>query len=343
MQEVIIPKTKRFSNELLFWAVYVKFVLAIHINMKKLLFWLLPAVAWFGCKTPQKAAYTPDQIVPTENSVLWKITGNGLKKPSYLLGTIHLIPKADFELTEATRKALDNSQRVTFEIDMKDMTNISAQMSLMMKAFMPNGTTLKTLLPEADYAFVQSKLKEKGLPGGMLERMKPMFVSMMFADGGEEGGTMNEKMTSVEMEIYRIAQRRKLESAGLETIAYQMAIFDSIPYEAQAKMLLQSLRDADAAVADDKTEGPGELEKMLEMYRKQDITAMQSMISTDDSGMSAYEDILLGKRNRNWISVMGRMMREKPTLFAVGAGHLGGKGGVIALLRTAGYRVDAAQ
>ena len=57
--------------------------------------------------------------------------------------------------------------------------------------------------------------------------------------------------------------------------------------------------------------------------------------------MGEYEDVLLGKRNRNWIPIMARLMNEQPTFFAVGAGHLGGKGGVIALLRAEGYVVEA--
>ena len=59
--------------------------------------------------------------------------------------------------------------------------------------------------------------------------------------------------------------------------------------------------------------------------------------------MGGYEDVLLNRRNRNWIPVMGKFMRDKPTLFAVGAGHLGGPSGVVALLRKEGYRVEPAR
>ena len=172
----------------------------------------------------------------------------------------------------------------------------------------------------------------------MLERLKPMFLSMMFAS--EEGGApaapgANGKMTSVEMELFEMAKNRRLETAGLETAAYQMSVFDSIPYEAQAKMLVETLRSG--------TGGDDEYDQMMKLYREQDIQAMQSMVGDEKSGMSAYEDLLLGKRNENWIPVMGRMMKEQPTFFAVGAGHLGGPKGVVALLRKAGYKVEAIQ
>ena len=290
-----------------------------------------------GCKTAEKGVvYTPENIVPTEKSLAWKISGKGLKKPSYLYGTIHMIPKNEFELPGAIREGLDNVRRVAFEIDMKEMTNLVSQMSLITKSFMAGGKTLKDLLNAEDYKLVKAKMAEKGLPGGMFERMKPMFLSTMFSSE-ESGPTGGAAITSVEMELYRMCKNRKLESAGLETAAYQMSVFDSIPYAAQAKMLVDGLRSMDTTSTEE-----GQLDQMLRMYREQDIQAMQSMIG-EDAGMGQYEDILLKKRNQNWIPVMGRMMAEKPTLFAVGAGHLGGKYGVVALLRKAGYQVEVAK
>ena len=146
------------------------------------------------------------------------------------------------------------------------------------------------------------------------------------------GRGKNSKMTSVEMELWRIAKKNKMKSAGLETADYQMSVFDSIPYEAQAKMLVDGLRTSTG-------DGGDELEKMTNMYLAQDIEAMQEMMG-DSDGMGEYEDVLLGRRNRNWIPKMGDQMRDQATFFAVGAGHLGGPGGVVALLRKEGYRVE---
>jgi uncharacterized protein YbaP (TraB family) len=304
--------------------------------MKNILF-LLP-LAWFiGCKSAQQAAvaYTPEQLVPTEKSVFWKISGNGLKKPSYLYGTIHMIPKNQYEMPDAVREALDNAKRVTFEIDMKEMTNLRTQMSLMSKAFMPGGKTIKDLMSPEDYTFVKGKLADKGLPASMMERMKPLFLSTLFSSD-DGSGSSEAAVTSVEMELYRSARNRKLETAGLETTSYQMGIFDSIPYKVQAKMLIDGLRSMDV----DTTGEDDQLDKLVKLYKEQDISAMQSMIADEAEGMAAYEEILLKKRNRNWIAPMGKMMREKPTIFAVGAGHLGGPEGVVALLRKEGYRVE---
>lgn len=299
--------------------------------MRKLFFWLFPAFLAAGCGGAQKAVYTPDQLVPTDNALLWKISGNGLSKPSYLFGTIHLIPKSEFALTDPLLAALDRSKRIAFEIDMREMTNLGKQFSLMTKAFMRDGKTLRDLLNEEDYALVQSKMVEKGLSMGMLERLKPMFLSMMLSN--EEDNLQNNRMTSVEMELYQLARKRKLASAGLETAAYQISVFDSIPYDAQARMLVETLRSGAG--------GDGAYEDMIRLYRAEDISKMQSMVVEEGQDMARFEELLLTRRNQNWIPVMRRLMKETPTLFAVGAGHLGGPKGVIALLRAEGYRVEA--
>jgi uncharacterized protein len=294
-----------------------------------------------GCNGSKKAAetvtYTPDNIVPTDKSLLWRISGKELKQPSYLYGTIHIIPKADLNITEGTWNALKRCKRIAFEIDMKEMTSMRTQFSLLTKAFMKNGTTLKDLLNAEDYAFVQEKMEEKGMSARMFERIKPMFLSMILSNDEEGGGGLGSdksKSTSVEMELWRTAKMQKIKSAGLETAAYQMSVFDSIPYKDQAKMLMDALREEGG-------DGDDQLAKMIETYKQQDIEAMQRMIAAETDGVGAFEDLLLDRRNLNWIPIMSQMMAYESVFFAVGAGHLGGSKGVIALLRSAGYTVEA--
>lgn len=306
----------------------------IFVPMKPFILGLFPFLALVACHSAQKATYTTDQLVPTENALLWKISGNGLKKPSYLYGTIHMIPKSDFKLSNQALQALDASDYIAFEIDMKEMTNLRAQLSLLSKSMMSGGETLRDLLSEDDYAFVKKELEQSGVPMGMAERLKPMFTSSLLTGNDDEGvSERNNNVTSVEMELWRVAKKRKMPSAGLETAAYQMSVFDSIPYDVQARMLVETLRSTD--------NGDDAFSDMVEMYKNQDINAMQRSIKDESAGFSEYEDLLLSRRNKNWIPIMRDIMKRQPTFFAVGAGHLGGEEGVIALLRQAGFRVDA--
>lgn len=268
----------------------------------------------------------------SRQSLLWKVTGNGLEMPSYVFGTIHMIGKDDYFFTDEMQKALEESEEVVFEIKMDDMMNLGSQMSMMGKIFMKDGTTLKDLLEEEEYDLVQSHFKEMGLPLMFLERMKPMFLSV-FASGDMSPTSMQSgKIVSYEMEIMKQAENAKKPMAGLETVDFQMGLFDSIPYDAQAKMLLESIKMED--------EGNDQFEEMVKLYKSQNIEAMQSITTEEEGGLGDYENLLLTQRNENWIPKMQEMMSSKKVFFAVGAGHLGGEKGVIRLLEEAGYTVE---
>jgi uncharacterized protein YbaP (TraB family) len=133
------------------------------------------------------------------------------------------------------------------------------------------------------------------------------------------------------MELLSMGQNKNLEIKGLETIAFQMSIFDSIPYRVQAEMLLEQINQKD--------EGISMIDELADIYKKQDIQKMEEMLE-DDAGMDQYKDLLLYRRNKRWVAPMIEKMRIKPTFFAVGAGHLPGEKGVISLLRQAGFSVE---
>ncbi len=314
--------------------------------MRSLFLCLFQAIAFITISVAQTDTQTAPSYAPTidENALLWKIEGKELSTPSYLYGTIHMIGSEDYFLTDETEEAFDVCERVTFEINLEDMMDFGSQMSLMMDAFMKDGVTLKDLLSDEDYKVVDEHFKEMGMPLFLLERIKPMFLSIfasgdmdMFEGGfgGMGGDSTASSIVSYEMEFMEMAKKAEKEMAGLETAEYQMSVFDSIPYKDQAVMLVESIKAED-------TTDDGQFDMMVEMYKKQDIRAMQKMIASEESGgMADFEDVLLHNRNRNWIPVMAEQMNDKPTFFAVGAGHLGGPIGVVALLREEGYTLTA--
>ncbi|MEM9549319.1 MAG: TraB/GumN family protein [Bacteroidota bacterium] len=304
-------------------------------KLKPIVFAFL-AIVFFAtsCKTTKETMVDGSEIQmdqPLENALLWKIDGNGLTTPSYLFGTIHLIDADDYFLPNGTLAAIDNSKKMVFEIDMNEMSDMGAMMGMMNKAFMKDNKTLADLISEEDYKLVEAHFKELGLPLMMLERMKPMFLTVFASGDMDPMGLQSGSMKSYEMEFLDMAKNANKSVGGLETIEFQMSVFDSIPYTAQAEMLVETIKKGD-------TEG-SDFEMMTQMYKDQKISDMVSMISDEDEQLSEYEDVLLSKRNQAWISGMKKMMAEMPTFFAVGAGHLAGDKGVINLLKKEGYKL----
>lgn len=304
--------------------------------MKKI-YWLAMSfmMLLMACNTTKQSV--ADEGGPTdyevlEKALLWEVSGNGVEASSYLFGTIHIIPSEDYFLPEGTLEAIGKSRKMYFEIDMAEMSDISKQMGLLSQAFMKDNLTLKDLYTEEEYDKVKAHFDKMGIPLFFMERMKPMLLTVFAGGDIDPGDLQSGKAKSYEMEFYEMAKDSKKETGGLETIEYQMSVFDSIPYQEQADMLLQTIEMGDAS--------SGSMKKMVEIYKQQDVEGMQEMFKEEDAGVSGHEDVLLINRNKNWIPVIAEAMTSGPTFFAVGAGHLGGSQGVIKLLRKEGYTVE---
>jgi len=271
-------------------------------------------------------------------ALLWRIDAPDAPAPSYLFGTIHLIGAEDFLLSDSLMSALNRTETVTFEIDPADMKNPATAMQLMMKAFMRGDTTLRDLVSEEEYAQVDAHFSELGLPMMFLDRVKPMFLSMLAGmDGmdfsgmmGGEGGAESD-IKSYEFEIDAVARASDKTVSGLETVDFQMGLFDSIPYRAQAQMLLEAIDTSNAG------NQSNQLEELTKIYVSGDVDGMFAMSVGEDGGVGGFERMLITNRNRNWIEPIKMAVAERPTLFAVGAGHLGGPEGVVRLLRAEGF------
>ena len=144
-----------------------------------------------GDDVENEVSSTPDQL---DNALLWKVEGNGITQPSYVYGTIHIIGKEDFFLPDGTLGAIENSDKMVFEIDMSEMTDITKQMGLLKDVFMKDNMSLKDLLTEEDYTMVKDHFQKMGLPIFMFERMKPMFLTVFAGEGMDINGLQTGSM-----------------------------------------------------------------------------------------------------------------------------------------------------
>ena len=288
-------------------------------------FWFVLMFLGFVAGKAQK----PEKQKPLEKSLLWKISGNGLSKPSYLYGTIHMICEDDAALGDSLIAAIEKSDRVYFEVDMDNIMEIFTAF----KDFKMRGdTTLADLLSKADYEKVKEYMESKStlLPFSKLETYKPMLASSLLL----EQGAACEQSVAMEQLIMQEAKRYRKRIEGLETMSYQASIFDSIPYKLQAEQLLKYIETGDK-----RSEADKQFEEMVEAYKAQDIEKLGDYISQDGDGLGDYGDILIYNRNRNWVEKLKRIMPGKTLTIAVGAGHLAGEQGMIKLLRKEGFTV----
>lgn len=268
------------------------------------------------------------QAQKLENALLWEISGNNLKKPSYLYGTIHIT--CDASLDNNIKKALDKTSRLVLELDMDD-PNI--QTSMLQYIGMKNGKTIKDMLNKEEYDLLNTfVLNNIGAPLTAFNTTKPFFITAALYPKMIHCGS---SLQSFEEELMKVALAQKEEVLGLETVAEQMQIFDEIPYEEQLKDLLKSAKDnleSDKAL----------FKEMLVLYNEKDLNGLERITNEDETYvMSEHREKMLDNRNKNWISKIEDLAKEEPTFFGVGAAHLPGENGIITLLRKEGYTVTA--
>lgn len=301
--------------------------------MKKInnsLYAILVAFIIFSCSSTSKTVTTTaeNSIKETklDNSLLWKISGNGLEKPSYLYGTIHLT--CNYKLSDKMANAFAETSQVALEIDMDDPNMQADMMKVMM---MKDGKTIKSILSEEDYKTLAAFFMENaGMSLDMFNTLKPFAVSAMLISKL----VPCNPPASYEAEFMKIAKEQQEEVKGLETIEYQMSVFDQIPYEVQLEDLVKMAKEG-------LEESKSEFQKLNDLYDNEDIEGMMKLMLETDDMTSEFADELLTKRNQNWIPVIEEMSKETPTFYGVGAMHLAGDQGVIKLLRKAGFTVEA--
>ena len=261
-----------------------------------------------------------------KNTLLWQVSGNNLKTPSYLYGTFHLLCKNDIHISESLKTALKSVNEVYMELDMDDPSALFGGLAFIN---MKNGKQLRDLYTPADYAKVERYFIDSlNTPLAMFQKIKPYFlVAMLYPR------MMTCKTPSgVEEELMKLSKEYKKEIQGFETVAFQASVFDSIPYTWQAKELMKNI--------DSFPFYKRQMDTMMVAYTNQRLDLMTLELGKSEFGSEAYEDLLLNNRNLDWASKLKKIMPDESVFVAVGAGHLLGDKGLIVLLQKAGYAVE---
>lgn len=252
---------------------------------------------------------------------LYKITGNGLKSPSYIMGTQHMLCDTHGIITPTMENALAQSKKLVCELDMDN-----TMMQVRMLKLMINKDSSISQLMGSDYPrFVQLCKDSLGLDPSGFDKFKPMMSMSMFSLK-----TMPcESKTGTEQLL--MSRAKKKEIVGLETVDDQVGVFDSIPDREELEMLWE--------IASSPSKGKSEMSKLEALYRSGNTEGMYKLV-VESPDFKGFTNLLLDNRNRRWIPILAKMMAKESVFIAVGCGHLGGEVGVLSLLKQAGYTVE---
>lgn len=281
--------------------------------MKNLFKLFITAFILFGLKTQAQP-----QSPKLENSLLWEVSGNGLSKPSYLYGTIHMICSSDYFLTDKTKKAFESSEKLILEINFSDPKEMSQMQQLAM-----GKEPLSKKLTSEQLAKLDDILKKTT---GMTVKQVDSFslLTIMSLISMKTFGCTDLKF--YEMEFIEQAKKRNIEIGGLESVKDQFVILENA-----------YTNDEIIAMLDESV--PEETAKLVSTYKDENIESLYDITTDERFTSKKTKKIILDERNLNWVKSMAELVKKQSVFFAVGSAHLGGEFGVINLLRKAGYKV----
>ena len=268
--------------------------------------------------------------------IFYKVSGNGLEKPSYIFGTHHIAPLSVIDSVAGARKALADADRIVGEID---MTMGQMQLAAALQPFMmaPTDSTLRDLIAPADYERISEKFKEyapmPGLTLDALSMMRPMvaqsIVSLSSLSKDLPGYNPQEQLDGY---FQTEGKKAGKEVIGLETPEMQgRLLYTFTPITRQAADLVEMLDHPEKITEQSK--------KLNASYLAQDLDALLMLTEVDDSH-SEFVTALLDRRNADWLTKLPAILSEGSCFVAVGALHLAGPKGIVEGLRSLGYTVE---
>lgn len=271
--------------------------------------------------------------------LLWKVSGKGLEKPSYIFGTYHLSPLSIKDSIAAMPQAMNETTQVYGEVVMADMMTPAFMQSMQQQMMMPKDSTLKSLLTPEQYELAGKVIKENMMVDiAMLAQLKPAAITqqlvVLLYMKHTPGFNPQEQLDTY---FQQQAQQQGKKVGGLETAQSQIDIlFNSQSLKRQADLLHCAVSDIDKAIEQSK--------RLIKSYQSQNLDEVLSLMEERDGNscdpLPGEMEALLDNRNIAWVGKIPAIMTEAPTLFVVGAGHLPGTNGVLNLLKQQGYTVE---
>lgn len=275
----------------------------------------------------------------------WRAERGG--KSIHLIGTIHISDPRLGPVAERLTGVIEASDLLLLEAGPKEEAALKSDLMSRPELLFLQNDTLPELLPEDDWNRLAGEMKLRGIPPILASRFQPWYLSMMLGmppcllaklkDGGTNG---------LDHRLRDIALKAEIPMQGLEPHDRLFQIFNKDPLDKQIELMLLGLETADqsldaletviAAYFDQRAMEAWEISRMLALQIEGQTPEQLAQLFDE------FEENLLTSRNLAWIPVILEALETRAQLVvAVGAGHLGGKQGVLALLEHEGFKLKA--
>jgi len=269
--------------------------------------------------------FTLSSQLKAQNSILWEVSGNGLSKTSYLLGTLKFIGEKEYVLHKEITDRLSTCEIFAIE----DEVNHHAQHELNKSVHFPKGESLATALSSEDFKKVadffgtEFKIPQKKFKKNY-GNLKPLALSISMTRLA-----LHEGVKFYDIELLKIAHDYRINSFSLESIDREAEAFNAFPIEDQAKALMHSIDNFEVQKS--------EYKKLEAAYVNGDIDKVFEYSLHPFEENEIFIEEFYSKRNMEWLPKIEKMFSESKAFVAVGVTHLEGDKGILNLLKMKGY------
>jgi uncharacterized protein len=261
---------------------------------------------------------------------LWKVQSGG--SVMYLAGSVHALTADAYPLNPAYQRAFDASSALVEEIDLAEADPLSGGLGLLAKGMYQDGRTFNSAVSRQTVTLVEEKLKNTPLALDLIQPMKPWMVMLMIEALGSQDAGLDPEL-GLDKHFYNLATDGRKQVIGLETAESQIDRFDKMPEAMQEQMLRSELAEMDTEKSS--------LRSILTAWQTGDAAAIEKMLLASFTTNPAAYTSLITERNRNWMPQLETCLRRSsPCFVIVGAAHLVGPQGLLAMLQQKGYRVE---
>jgi uncharacterized protein YbaP (TraB family) len=266
----------------------------------------------------------------TAKSFLWKVHSG--PRVMYLAGSVHALNKDVYPLSAAFEQAFAASDTLVEEINLETAGLMSLTPMLLTKAMYQDGRTFDKVVSKETADLVATHLKSMPIPMEMLRPMKPWMIMLLLSAMQVQQAGLNPEL-GLDKHFFDRAVAARKAVIGLETAESQIDRFDQMPETLQEQLLRSTLDEIDATNA--------ELAATVAVWRRGDAAALERNLLPGLKKYPAAYQSLIVERNNNWMPQLEQCLtRTTPCMVVVGAAHLVGPDGLLALLQRKGYKIE---
>ena len=285
-------------------------------------------VTVFALLAGTAVSVAPAQTTPAARGFVWSVERDG--RTSWLVGSLHVLTKDAYPLPGSMDKAFDQAKTLMEETDVNELSSPDMIGIVATKGLFTNGQTLESVLPRDAYTRLAQRMTATGLPIEMVKMMRPWMVELTLS-GLELQRAGFDPDLGIDVHYRRKAAQNGMALNMLETAAEQIDYLAGLPLDVQVSQLQQTLTEGDAELR--------EVREIAAAWRAGDTAAIERLLLKGMKESPAYYQSLVVDRNRRWIPRIESCFSTGSCFVVVGAAHMVGSDGLIAMLKQKGYRI----